>query len=111
MKFLIIMFFLLLVDVNINIQANSFLEIEIDRMEPQNCQYLSNGHSFDVGDTKGTELKVIDIIVHEIKEIFDELFEINFPMYMASGFIEPRSITEGTEYPCIFTKQQKISIN
>lgn len=40
----------------------------------------------------------MNILKNDVEEIFNELFEINFPIYiMVSGFIESRSITEGTQ--------------
>lgn len=40
----------------------------------------------------------MNILKNDVEEIFNELFEINFPIYiMVSGFIESRSITEGTK--------------
>lgn len=94
-KNIILMLFLSVININTDVFASSSL-LEIDSGTNKIVSMQVICHSFD-GGTKKITLKVMNVLKNDVEEIFNELFEINFPIYMASGFIESRSITEGTK--------------
>ena len=94
-NFVILIFLLSVININTGVFASSsLLEIGSGINKIVSTQVIC--HSFD-DSIKSIELNVMNVLKNDVEEIFNELFEINFPIYMASGFIESRSITEGTQ--------------
>lgn len=74
----LILAFLLLININTDVLASfPLLEAESSTSRIVSTQVMC--HSFD-GGTKNIELKVMDVLQNDVEEIFNELFDINFPI-------------------------------